>query len=122
MPRATVARIDLAAIRHNFGLARQFAGGARAMAVIKADAYGHGIARVARTLAPDATCFAVACIEEALAIRDAGLAHPVVLLQGCMPQATSQPAPRKISNRCCTAGISLTGWRRRLTARRSGSR
>ncbi len=82
MPRATVARIDLAAIRHNFGLARQFAGGARAMAVIKADAYGHGIARVARTLAPDATCFAVACIEEALAIRDAGLAHPVVLLQG----------------------------------------
>lgn len=82
MPRPTVARIDPGALRHNYRLARQMAGSARAMAVIKADGYGHGIAQVARALADDAEKYAVACIEEALAIRDAGLQQPVVLLQG----------------------------------------
>lgn|SRR5690554_5511760 len=82
MPRSTVARINLDALRHNYRLAQAQAGSARAMAVVKADGYGHGIVRVARALAGDAEKFAVACIEEALAIRQAGLGQPVVLLQG----------------------------------------
>ncbi|WP_150912589.1 alanine racemase [Marinobacter halotolerans] len=82
MPRATVARISTEALRHNYRKAVAMAGGARAMAVIKADGYGHGIQTVARALREDASKFAVACIEEALAIRGAGVTAPVVLLQG----------------------------------------
>ncbi|MDX1551097.1 MAG: alanine racemase [Marinobacter sp.] len=82
MPRKTVARIDTDALRHNYRLACRLASPARAMAVIKADGYGHGIREVARALADQAPKFAVACLEEALAIREAGVGHPVVLLQG----------------------------------------
>lgn len=82
MPRPTLARIDLAALRHNYRRACEKAGPARSMAVVKADGYGHGIGAVARALANDAPCYAVACLEEAEAIRAAGLSHPVVLLQG----------------------------------------
>lgn len=82
MPRKTVARVDTSALRHNYRLACRLAGKARSMAVIKADGYGHGIREVAGALADEAPKFAVACIEEALAIREAGVNHPVVLLQG----------------------------------------
>ncbi|SFM75644.1 alanine racemase [Marinobacter zhejiangensis] len=82
MPRPTVAHIDLEALRHNYRLAQELAGSASAMAVIKADGYGHGIRAVARALADDVRCFAVACLEEALAVRDEGLEQTVVLLQG----------------------------------------
>ncbi|MBQ0833679.1 alanine racemase [Marinobacter sp.] len=82
MPRSTTARIDLNALRNNYRTARERAGSAKAMAVVKADGYGHGIARVASALADVAPKYAVACIEEAAAIRAAGLAQPVVLLQG----------------------------------------
>lgn len=86
MPRATIARIDLEAIRHNYrlacSLACSLAGEARAMAVVKADGYGHGIQAVARALESETGRYAVACIEEAEAIREAGLSQPVVLLQG----------------------------------------
>ncbi|WP_323752368.1 alanine racemase [Marinobacter sp.] len=82
MPRSTVARIDLEALKHNFRLAQAKAGAAQAMAVVKADGYGHGIRAVAQALAQDAGKFAVACLEEALEIRAAGLNQPVVMLQG----------------------------------------
>ncbi len=82
MPRSTVARIDLDALRFNYRLASEKAGNARAMAVIKADGYGHGIANIAGALANEAGKYAVACIEEAFAIRDSGCRQPVVLLQG----------------------------------------
>lgn len=82
MPRSTTARIDLNALRNNYLTACERAGSARPMAVVKADGYGHGIVRVATALAEAAPKFAVACIEEAMAIREAGLAQPVVLLQG----------------------------------------
>src|SRR6056297_3382363 len=82
MPRATVAKINLEALRHNYRKAADLAGDATAMAVIKADGYGHGIREVARALQGHAPKFAVACIEEALAIRAAGVTTPVALLQG----------------------------------------
>jgi alanine racemase len=52
------------------------------MAVVKADGYGHGIAAVAKALGHETPCYAVACLEEALVIRQAGLKQPVVLLEG----------------------------------------
>lgn len=81
MTRPVRARIDLDALTHNFSLARAAAAASRIMAVIKADAYGHGAIRVARALSR-ADAFAVASLEEALQLRDAGIRQPIVLLDG----------------------------------------
>lgn len=81
MSRATRAAISTAALRHNLRVIRGRAPRARIMAVVKANAYGHGLEAVARALA-SADAFGVACVEEALRIRAAGLANPVVLLEG----------------------------------------
>jgi alanine racemase len=84
--RPARALIDLDALRHNYRLARRLAGGdgggVRALAVVKADAYGHGAARCALALQDQADGFAVACIEEALALREAGIHAPILLLEG----------------------------------------
>ncbi len=82
MPRNTVARIHTNALRRNYARACELAGQTKVMAVIKADGYGHGIRKVALALADMAPKFAVACIEEALAIREVVSDTPVVLLQG----------------------------------------
>lgn len=79
--RPARALIDLRALRHNYRLARRLAGG-RALAVVKADAYGHGAVRCAQALDAEADGFAVACIEEALALREAGIRAPILLLEG----------------------------------------
>lgn len=81
MNRAARATIDTAALRANLSAARDAAGGARVMAVIKANAYGHGIVPTARALA-GADAFAVARMEEAAAIREAGLTQRLILLEG----------------------------------------
>lgn len=79
--RPTHALIHLDALRHNYRLARKLGGG-KALAVIKADAYGHGAVRCARALEAEADGFAVACIEEALELRAAGIHAPILLLEG----------------------------------------
>jgi len=79
--RPARALIDLQALRHNYRIAREITG-ARALAVIKADAYGHGAVRCAQALEAEADGFAVACIEEALELRAAGIRAPVLLLEG----------------------------------------
>jgi alanine racemase len=73
--------IDLDALRHNYHLARHRHGG-RALAVIKANAYGHGAVPCARALEQDADGFAVAILEEALELRAAGLRKPILVLEG----------------------------------------
>ncbi len=73
--------IDLGALRHNYRLARRLGGG-KALAVVKADAYGHGAVRCAQALQGEADGFAVACIEEALELRRAGIHAPILLLEG----------------------------------------
>ena len=79
--RPAQALIDLDALRHNYRLARQLGGG-KALAVVKADAYGHGAVACARALEAEADGFGVACIEEALELRRAGIRKPVLLLEG----------------------------------------
>lgn len=79
--RPAQALIDLAALRHNYQLARQCSGG-KALAVVKADAYGHGAVICAQALQAEADGFAVACIEEALELRAAGITKPILLLEG----------------------------------------
>lgn len=82
MARPAVAEIDLESIRANFRLAASLAPNGKTIAVVKADAYGHGAAQVAEYLSRDAEVFAVACIEEATALRASGLRHPILLLEG----------------------------------------
>ncbi len=79
--RPTTAVINLAAVRHNLARAKALAGRAKVVAVVKANAYGHGAARVLPALAP-ADMLGVACVEEALALREAGAVQPILLLEG----------------------------------------
>lgn len=81
MARPARVVIDLAAARSNLALVRRLAPHSRVMAVVKADAYGHGLVRMARAFA-GADAFGVACVEEAMGLRDAGVAAPIVLLEG----------------------------------------
>jgi alanine racemase len=82
-PRVT-ATVDLAAIRHNLRRVREIAPRSRVMAAVKADAYGHGAVPVARALeAEGVDALAVACMEEAMQLREAHLvATPIALLEG----------------------------------------
>jgi len=82
MSRPTSAVIDTRAFVANYRYAKSLAPGARALAVVKANGYGHGAVALARALHNEADAFAVACIEEALELRDAGLHRPIVLLEG----------------------------------------
>jgi len=81
MTHAARAVIDISALRHNFQQVRKAAPGRRIIAVVKADAYGHGAARVAAAL-DEADAFAVARLEEGSALRACGIAKPVLLLGG----------------------------------------
>ncbi|MCB1876121.1 MAG: alanine racemase [Chromatiales bacterium] len=81
MGRPARALIDLTAIKHNYQHARTLASGAKLLAVIKADGYGHGAIAVAHAL-KEANAFAVASIEEALELRESGIAQTIVLLEG----------------------------------------
>ncbi|MCS5558650.1 MAG: alanine racemase [Oceanospirillaceae bacterium] len=82
MSRPTQATIDLQALRDNFALAQSLAPEAQTMPMVKANAYGHGMLEVAQALADMAPAFGVACIEEALELRDAGITQPILLLEG----------------------------------------
>ncbi len=81
MTRPLRARIDLGALQHNLQSARQLAPHSRIMAVVKANGYGHGLVRVAQALR-DADGFGVACLEEAVSLREVGIQQPITLLEG----------------------------------------
>lgn len=81
MTRAARAVINLSALKHNLQRARAAAPRSQQFAVIKANGYGHGMVPVARALS-DADGFAVASVEEAIELRNAGVKHPILLLEG----------------------------------------
>ena len=85
MTRPIRASIDLAALRHNHAIARHHAGGAQTWAVLKANAYGHGLLRCAEALADSPAGLdgiALIELEGAIALREAGLRQPILLLEG----------------------------------------
>jgi alanine racemase len=88
------AEIDRDALRHNAQVVRQRIGSAEMLAVVKANAYGHGLLGVAQTLADDAQLFGVANLEEALALRES-LPHPIVILGPATPEERSIIARRR---------------------------
>lgn len=82
MARTATAIIKLSAIKQNYLHAKSLASPAKAIATIKANAYGHGAIEVANALVDVADAFGVACIEEAKELRDAGIKTPILLLEG----------------------------------------
>ena len=81
MSRPARAIINLGALRQNYLLAKDLAK-SKVIAVVKANAYSHGAAHCASALKDIADAFAVACIEEALELREAGVTQPIILLEG----------------------------------------
>lgn len=80
------AEIDRSALRHNAGLLRdKFGTGVQLLAVIKANAYGHGMVEVARTIADQAAIFGVANLAEAITLREA-VPNPIIILGSALPQ------------------------------------
>lgn len=78
---SATAVIDRNALRHNLRRIHEMAPGCRAISVVKANAYGHGLLEVAHTL-PESDCFGVARIEEALSLRAGGVIKPILLMEG----------------------------------------
>ncbi len=81
MPRPIQALIDLSALEQNLSIVRRHAPRARVMAVIKADAYGHGLLRAASAL-KSADGFALLELDAAIRLRDAGYRQPILLVEG----------------------------------------
>lgn len=79
--RAARVLIDISALKHNLQVIRQLAPKARVMAMLKANGYGHGLLRVAHAFG-EADALGVACVEEALELRDGGISKPIVVLEG----------------------------------------
>ncbi len=86
MTRPSKAVIDLNALRHNYSHMRSMHG-ARALAVVKANAYGHGALPCAQALSGLADGFAVAFAQEASVLREGGVHAPILLLEGCFDTA-----------------------------------
>jgi alanine racemase len=87
------AEINRSSLLHNAGVVRERIGTAEMLAVVKANAYGHGLMGVAETLANAAQLFGVANLEEALALRDS-FAHPIVILGPTTPEERSTVVER----------------------------
>lgn len=86
--RPTYAEIDLSAIRHNMAqISEKIASPMNVMAVVKADAYGHGALEVTKTVIDSgATSLAVAIPEEGVELRKAGITLPIILLGHTLPE------------------------------------
>lgn len=99
LKKRTWAEVSLGAIAHNYNAMRaRLAPGCRYMGIVKANAYGHGADRVARTL-EELGCdyLAVACLDEAVALRRAGISLPILILGYTPPEYASVLAENRIT-------------------------
>ncbi len=97
--RPTTATVDLSALQHNLGRIQEHVGaGCRVLAVVKADAYGHGAIDAARTFtATGAWGLAVSLVEEGVELREAGIDAPVVVLGGVVPDSQDVIVRRRLT-------------------------
>lgn len=90
MPASITATIDLKAFQHNLALAHSLAPSSRIMAVVKANAYGHGMIALCRAISqqphPPCQALAVARLSEAVQLRDAGIHLPIVIMSECFAE------------------------------------
>jgi alanine racemase len=88
MARKCIASISLEAIKKNYLYAKSLAPQSQVIAVVKANAYGHGAVKVAHQLEGNADCFGVACSEEAQELRDSGITStPILLMEGIFEES-----------------------------------
>lgn len=92
--RAPLARIDLDALKHNAAEVQRHAEGARLFAVIKADAYGHGMIECAQALRTQVAGFVVSTLGEADQLRKSGITQRIMVLQGFMNLPEARLAAR----------------------------
>jgi alanine racemase len=104
------AVIDTDALRSNLKALRRCAPGARVVAVVKANAYGHGLIPAALALS-EADAFGVARIDEGIALRAAGIAQPIVLLEGIFTSEELAEAARAHLTSWCTMRGRSSSWR-----------
>jgi alanine racemase len=88
--RPTRVEIDLTALSENLAAIRKKVSPAKVMIIVKANAYGHGMVRVARHLAPKADYLGVAVLEEGLLLRAAGIRKPILVLGGILEAQISE--------------------------------
>jgi alanine racemase len=93
MPRPIRASFRLSALRHNLGVARRSAPRSRIWAVVKANAYGHGLVRAVRAL-DAADGYALLDLNDALRLREMGVSKPILLLQGIFQPSDLEPVDR----------------------------
>ncbi len=86
MTRDVIAYIDIAALQHNFNYLKKLTGHCSVLAMIKSNAYGHGLLRIAKKL-NQADAFGVACIDEALVLRNANVTTPLIIMSGFNDQS-----------------------------------
>ncbi|MDF2867635.1 MAG: alr [Gammaproteobacteria bacterium] len=95
--RPTQAIINLAALRHNVTRIKYYAPASKIFAIIKANGYGHGSVTVAQAIADKVHGFGVACLTEALTLRQAGINQRILILEGFFkPQELSLIAEQEL--------------------------
>lgn len=119
MQAATVV-INRRALRHNLQRLRELAPASKLVAVVKANAYGHGLLETARTL-HDADAFGVARLEEALRLRAGGITQPILLLEGFLMPPICRRSPRSVCILPSTTWSSLKPWKPQNWLNRSPS-
>ncbi len=95
--RPTLAYIHLDRLEHNLNQIRAAAGAAGVIAVVKANAYGHGMVKVAKTLESGARFFGVAIPEEGVRLRESGIKAPILVMGGILPQSAPLAAEGGLS-------------------------
>lgn len=99
----TWAQIDLNAVRRNFRALRKLAGKAKVLAVIKADAYGHGMVPVAKALVQERIDFiGLSNPEEGILVRKAGIKTPVLLFETTLPEQAKDIIDHHLTPTVCT--------------------
>ncbi|MFC1594543.1 alanine racemase [Candidatus Omnitrophota bacterium] len=105
--RPTWLEIDLGAIAYNFRQVKRIVGrGVKVLAVVKADAYGHGMVAVARKLNKcGVDCFGVASIDEALTLRSTGIAKPILVFENVSVEYASRVVDNNITATITTIAL-----------------
>lgn len=119
MLRHNYVTVDLAAIRHNYHVLRdRVPAHVRVMPVIKADAYGHGMIPVAQTLQSEGVeYFAVALVEEGIALREAGITARILVLGATMKEAVAEAVSNGLTQTVFSA--EMLGWIEEEAARQN---
>lgn len=106
--RNTHVTIDLSALAHNLHIAKQHAPNAKLMAMVKANAYGHGASECLPAL-QSADALGVACLAEAKTLQQAGWKKPIILLEGHFRWTSGNIALPTAYNVWCITPSNWTG-------------